>query len=253
MNATVEAGDGQHALRAADVARIAFVATCVAAVWLRAWEPFGKVSVIGALGLAIGAYPIVKEAAENLAARRMTMELSMTIAIAAAAAISEFATALVITLFALVAEVLEEMTVSRGRRAIRDLLELLPRSVSVRRDGAVHALVVEELRVGDAALVNPGGLVPVDGIVLHGHSFLDEARITGESMPVEKSAGAAVFAGSINQSARSKSARSGSAAIRATEGSSRPSSPPSGPARRSSAWRIGSLGTSSTSPWAPPR
>src|SRR6185437_12938378 len=100
-----------------------------------------------------------KEAAENLAARRMTMELSMSIAILAAAAISEFFTALIITLFVLVAEVLESLTVSRGRRAIRDLLEFLPRTVSVRRAG-VHSTSVEELRRGDSVLVNPGALVP---------------------------------------------------------------------------------------------
>jgi len=73
----------------------------------------------------VGGWPIFKEALENLFAKRMTMELSMSIAIVAAAAIAEFFTALVITLFVLVAEVLEGMTVSRGRRAIRDLLDFL--------------------------------------------------------------------------------------------------------------------------------
>src|SRR5881628_1920998 len=158
-----EAGHEQHVLHPLDVARIAFVAACAAAVWLRLWEPFGSASVIGSLGLAVGAWPIVKEAAENLAARRMTMELSMTIAIVAAAAISEFSTALIITLFVLVAEVLEEMTVSRGRRAIRDLLDALPRSVSVRRAGRVRDVDADELNVGDMVLVSPGGLIPVDG------------------------------------------------------------------------------------------
>src|SRR4029077_18981005 len=137
---------------------------------------------------------------ENIVARRMTMELSMSIAIIAAAAIGEFFTALVITLFVLVAEVLEGMTVSRGRKAIGDLLDFLPRSVSVRRAGAISDIHADELKVGDAVLVNPGGRVPVDGTVLSGHSFLDQARITGESMPVEKTAGAPVYAGSINQS-----------------------------------------------------
>jgi P-type E1-E2 ATPase len=128
------------------------------------------------------------------------MELSMTIAIIAAAAIGEFFTALVITLFVLVAEVLEGMTVGRGRKAIRDLLEFLPREVSVRRAGSIRSVAAETLKAGDAVLVAPGGRIPVDGIVLDGHSFVDESRITGESMPAEKTSGAHVFAGSINQS-----------------------------------------------------
>jgi len=151
-------------------------------------------------GLIVGGWPIVSEAAENALARRMTMELSMTIAIIAAAAIGEFFTALVITLFVLVAEVLEGLTVGRGRRAIRDLLDFLPRSVSVRRDGGVRDVQAETLQIGDAVLVNPGGRIPVDGTVISGHSFIDQSRITGESLPVEKVAGAPVFAGTINQS-----------------------------------------------------
>jgi len=137
---------------------------------------------------------------ENLVAKRMTMELSMSIAIVAAAAISEFFTALVITLFVLIAEVLEGLTVARGRHAIRHLLDFLPRAVSVRRAGGVTEVDAGTLTIGDAVLVNPGGRIPVDGSVIAGHSFVDQARITGESMPVEKTAGAGVFAGSINQS-----------------------------------------------------
>src|SRR5438128_7753542 len=183
-----------------DAVRIATVGLAAVAVWFYLWEPLRTVSVIGVLGLLIGGWPVVREAAENALARRMTMELSMTIAIIAAAAISEFFTALVITLFVLIAEVLEGMTVSRGRRAIRDLLDFLPRAVSVRRGGGVAEVDTEALAVGDAVLVNPGGRIPVDGTVIAGHSFVDQARITGESMPLEKTARAPVFAGSINQS-----------------------------------------------------
>lgn len=124
----------------------------------------------------------------------------MTIAIVAAAAIGQFFTALVITLFVLVAEVLEGLTVGRGRTAIRDLLEFLPSEVSVRRTGSIRTVAASELTIGDAILVAPGGRIPVDGAVLSGHSFVDESRITGESMPVEKVEGRPVFAGSINQS-----------------------------------------------------
>ncbi|HXN44851.1 MAG TPA: cation-translocating P-type ATPase, partial [Xanthobacteraceae bacterium] len=192
--------DHAHAFEWLEAARIAFVAIAAAAIWFQVWEPIPSVSLIGIVGLLVGGWPIFKEALENIVARRMTMELSMTIAIVAAAAIGEFFTALVIALFVLVAEVLEGMTVSRGRHAIRDLLDFLPRSVSVRRSGGVRDVDSAEIRVGDAVLVNPGGRVPVDGTVLSGHSFLDQSRITGESMPVEKTPGSPVYAGSINQS-----------------------------------------------------
>jgi heavy metal translocating P-type ATPase len=195
-----EADAHEHELEWTELARITAVGVAAAAVWFGAWEPFENVSVIGLAGLAIGGWPIFSEAAENLLARRMTMELSMSIAIIAAAAISEFFTALVITLFVLVAEVLEEMTVSRGRRAISDLLELLPQSVSVRRSGSVVDVTASELRAGDVVLVLPGGRVPVDGAVLSGHSFIDQSHITGESSPVEKMPGSNAYAGTINQS-----------------------------------------------------
>ena len=195
-----EHDDHEHAFEWPEMVRIVLVGLAAAAVWFRLWEPVSVLSIVGVAGLLIGGWPIFKEALENLIAKRMTMELSMSIAIVAAAAISEFFTALVITLFVLVAEVLEGMTVSRGRRAIRDLLDFLPRAVSVRRAGSISEVDADTLSVGDAVLVNPGGRIPVDGTVIAGHSFVDQARITGESMPLEKTVGAAVFAGSINQS-----------------------------------------------------
>jgi len=187
-------------VEAADLARVALVAVAAAAVWFRVWEPFPSVSVIGLAAALIGGYPIFKEAAENLLARRMTMELSMTIALAAALVIGEFFTALVITLFVLVAEILEGLTVDRGRRAIRHLLAYLPRAATVRRNGQVREVPMEALRAGDRVLVNPGGAIPVDGSVVGGASFVDQAAITGESMPVEKGVGSTVYAGTINQS-----------------------------------------------------
>ena len=197
--ATVE-DSAESAINWLEVLRIGLVALCAIAVWFRVWEPFSRISLIGLAGVLIGGWPIFKEAIENIAARRMTMELSMSIAVLAAAAISEFFSALIITSFVLIAEVLEHLTVSRGRRAIRDLLDFLPRSVAVRGADGAHEVSVEELRVGDSVLVNPGGLVPVDGLVITGHSFVDQSRITGESVPVEKLPDSIVFAGTINQS-----------------------------------------------------
>jgi len=129
----VEEDSGEHGFGWLEGLRIVLVLLSAIVVWFHPRAPFTRVSLIGVAGVLIGGWPIFKEAAGNILARRMTMELSMSIAIIAAAAISEFFTALIITIFVLVAEVLERMTVSRGRRAIRDLLEFLPRSVTVRR------------------------------------------------------------------------------------------------------------------------
>ena len=183
-----------------ELIRIGFVALAAVAVWFRVWEPFSRISVVGVLATLIGGYPIFKEAFENIAERKMTMELSMTIALLSALAIGEFFTALVITDFVLAAEILEGLTVGRGRRAIQDLLDFLPRTVFVRRNNAVVEMPAENLQLGDSVIVKPGGRVPVDGVVLSGRSFVEQAAITGEAMPVEKSPGSMVYAGTINQS-----------------------------------------------------
>ena len=189
-----------HALEWRDVARVAFVALAAAAVWFRLWEPFPRVSIIGLAATLVGGYPIFKEAAENVVKRKMTMELSMTIALVAALLIGQFFTALVITGFVLAAEILEGLTVARGRQAIRHLLAYLPQTATVRRNGEARDIPADALHAGDLVLVNPGGRIPVDGTVVAGDSFVDQATITGESMPVEKGTGSAVYAGTINQS-----------------------------------------------------
>lgn len=152
------------------------------------------------VGLLIGGWPLFVEAWHSILRRRMTMELSMAIAILAATYTGYFFVALVITFFVLIAEVLEGMTVERGRRAIQNLLELLPREVQVRRDGSISTIATETLKRGEIVLIEPGALVAVDGQVTGGASFVDETRITGESMPVEKVSGSKIYAGSINQS-----------------------------------------------------
>jgi P-type Cu+ transporter len=189
-----------HGFELQEGIRILLVAVAAALVWFRVWEPFAHVSIIGIAGTLIGIYPILKEAAENVMERRMTMELSMTIAILAALAIGQFFTALIIVLFVLIAEVLEGLTVQRGRTAIRELLNLLPNEVTVRRNGRAEQSSTESIRPSEIIEVNPGARIPVDGDVVGGNSFVDQATITGESLPVEKLPGASVFAGTVNQS-----------------------------------------------------
>ena len=183
-----------------DLVRIAAVAIAVVWAWFHPWSPLGRLDLIGEIAALVGGYPIFREAVEALLARRMTMELSMTIAIVAALAISEVFTALVVVLFVLIAEVLEHLTVARGRGAIRDLLDFLPRDATIRRGDAIEAVGIHAVRVDDVVIVKPGSRLPVDGVVTAGQSFVDEATITGESLPVEKGPGSGVYAGTINQS-----------------------------------------------------
>lgn len=180
--------------------RVGFVALVIVMVWRGVVPRYHGVDFLALTGILIGGFPIFKEAFADLVKGRMTMELSMTIALVAASAIGEFFTALLITVFVLVAEIIEGMTVGRGRGAIKQLLDLLPQTVEVRSDGQVAPRGLASVQVGDVVLVRPGGHVPVDGVVVSGHSFVDQANITGESMPVEKIPGARVFAGTMNQS-----------------------------------------------------
>ena len=183
----------------AELARIALVAAAAAAVWFRVWEPFARVSLIGSIGTVGGGWPIFREAWHNVRERRMTMELSMTIALVAALVIGEFFTALVITAFVLAAEVLEGLTVGRGRRAIQDLIDFLPATATIRHEGGTRRIPLSQVRIGDTVLVAPGEYIGVDGGVRSGHSYVDQAAITGESTAVEKHAGSIVFAGTMNQ------------------------------------------------------
>jgi Cu+-exporting ATPase len=197
-----ESGEAEHehGLEWTDLARIAFVAVAIVALWLKVWEPFPRVSIIGIGATLIGIYPILREAMAALFEKRMTMELSMSIAIFAALAIGQFLTALVIVLFVLIAEVLEGLTVGRGRRAIKDLLDFMPQRALVRREGSAEEVNAVDIQIGDIVVVKPGSRIPVDGVVERGNSFVDQATITGESLPVEKVSGSNVYAGTINQS-----------------------------------------------------
>ena len=119
--------------------------------------------LLDSLLLSLESLPILKGAFEAALERRMTMELSMTIAIGAALGIGQFFTALVIILFVLIAEVLEGLTVKRGRSGIKGLLDFLPANVTGRRDGSPREIGVWELKLDDVVVVKPGARIPVDG------------------------------------------------------------------------------------------
>src|SRR3984893_15400805 len=159
----VEEHEDSHALNWRDVGRVLFVAAAAAAIWFGRGSSIPYFNAIGAACALLGGYPIYREAFDNMVHRRMTMELSMAIAIVAALAIRETFTALVITLFVLAAEIFEGLTVGRGRNAIQRLLDLLPNMATVRRGTEWKDCAIEQVRVGEAVLVRPGGRIRVDG------------------------------------------------------------------------------------------
>ncbi|WP_081410985.1 heavy metal translocating P-type ATPase [Desulfotruncus alcoholivorax] len=140
-----------------------------------------------------------KNAYYSIKSLSIDMNVLMSVAVIGAAAIGEWAEgATVVFLFAL-GNTLQAYSMDKTRNSIRALMELSPRQALVRRGDREMVLPVEEIKIGDIVIVKPGESIAMDGRVLIGTSMVNQAPITGESMPVEKSPGAEVFAGTINE------------------------------------------------------
>ena len=205
----------------ADVVRIAVVGVAALGAWIAGTTgtPGWAVGAAGAVVLAVGCWPLLVEATGDLRERRMSMELSMLLAIVAAAVIGEWVTALAVTVFALCAEVLEELSMDRGRDALTDLMSFLPQTARVvgppdvtdsaesaeaaesSQSPGVTEVPLDEVRPGQVIALSPGGRVPVDGVVRTGRADVDQSRITGEALPVQVGPGDRVPAGSITRGA----------------------------------------------------
>jgi heavy metal translocating P-type ATPase len=189
----------EHPAGTAEYIRLGVLALLILASLTGWWKEFMSRDWLAFTATLVGGWPIYEEAWENLRKRRMTMELSMTLALLGALCIGQFLTALVIAFFVLFAEMLEGFTVGSGRRAIEKLINALPRVVTVRRDGQERELSTAEVASGETIIIRPGARIPADGVVSKGHSYVDQSSITGESLPVEKVESSTVFAGTINK------------------------------------------------------
>ncbi len=189
----------EHKAGFAEYVRLALMALVIVASLTGWWRHWMSRDWLAFAATLIGGFPIYEEAWENLRKRRMTMELSMTLALVAALCIGQFLTALIIAFFVLFAEMVEGYTVGSGRRAIQTLIDALPRQVRVRRGGEERELGTNEVVAGETIIIRPGERIPADGVVIKGHSFVDQSSITGESLPVEKVEQSKVFAGTINK------------------------------------------------------
>ena len=155
------------------------------------WLPF-------VLSIALGVGPIAQRAATSLRAAALDINVLMLVAVAGAAILGEWGEAAsVVFLFAL-AQLLEARAMDRARGAIRGLMELAPAEAVVRRNGVTATIPVDTVLIGDIVVVRPGEKIPLDGQVAGGQSHVNQAPVTGESLPIEKQAGDDVFAGTIN-------------------------------------------------------
>ena len=206
---SAEAGAGERLIdriERSDILRIAVVGLAVLGAWVAGatGTPGWAVGSVGAAALLVGCWPLVVEAVGDLRERRMSMELSMLLAIVAAAAIGEWVTALAVTVFALCAEVLEDLSMDRGRDALTDLMSFLPQTARVvtgPHTDEVSEVPLDKVRPGQVIALSPGGRVPVDGVVRTGRADVDQSRITGEALPIQVGPGDRVPAGSITRGA----------------------------------------------------
>lgn len=160
---------------------------------------FGTRFSLDIIAVLIGGYPLVSQAVRDLREKSVTADVFMTLGVVASTAIGEFRSAAIIAFFMLIAEFIDSFTMEKSRRAIKDLIELAPKTARIKRNGGELELPVEEVRKGDIAVVRPGEKIPVEGIIVSGGGFVNQAPITGESMPVEKKEGESVYAATINQ------------------------------------------------------
>ena len=174
----------------------AALAVGLAAGWFGA--PRWVAMMAYAAAVLTGGAQLAPRAAASVRARSIDIHILMTVAILGALAIGEWSeAATVVFLFAL-AQLLESRSMDRARHAIRALMDLTPPEAIVVRNGTDCRVPVDEVRIGDRLRIRPGDKIPLDGEVLAGASEVNQAPITGESLPLEKHAGDEVFAGTIN-------------------------------------------------------
>lgn len=151
------------------------------------------------LSIIVGGYKSARSALYGLRKLNFDMNVLMTFAIIGAMFLGQWTEAAMVAFLFSVSLVLSSYTMEKARDSIRSLMELAPREATVERDLMELKIPVEEVVVGDIMIVRPGEKIAMDGIVLRGTSSVNEASITGESMPVEKKQGDDVFAGTLNQ------------------------------------------------------
>jgi Zn2+/Cd2+-exporting ATPase len=180
--------------------RMVTAGLCILAGWIADYGigsvPLG--TALFAAAIPIGGYATIRQGLRALAHLQFDMNGMMTGAVIGAAFLGEWEEGAVVAFLYSASNWLEGYTMDRARRSIRGLIDLAPKMARVRRDGGETTIPVEAVRLGDLLLVRPGESLPMDGTVRAGISAVNQAPITGEAIPVDKTAGDPVYAGTIN-------------------------------------------------------
>lgn len=161
-------------------------------------------SNIGTVGLfltaiLVGGFPLLKTGIRNVARLEFDMKTLMTLAVIGGAIIGEWGEVAVVVILFAISEALERFSMDRARKSIQSLMDIAPNEALIKRNGQEFTVHVGDIVVGDIMIVKPGQKIAMDGIVVHGHSSVNQAAITGESVPVEKAVDDEVFAGTLNE------------------------------------------------------
>lgn len=156
-------------------------------------------SLLFAASIVIGGFSLFKVGFQNLIRFEFDMKTLMTVAIIGAAIIGEWAEGAIVVILFAISEALERFSMDRARQSIRSLMDIAPKEALVRRNGQELMIHVDDIAVGDIMIVKPGQKIAMDGVVVSGYSAVNQAAITGESVPVEKTVSDDVFAGTLNE------------------------------------------------------
>lgn len=182
---------------------IAVISGCLLAMGLVCEFLIGQRSIAQIIYLAVvilSGREIIKRAVISLfKMKRLDINFLISIAAFGAFMIGHGEEGAAVMFLFFIAETLEEYASERARRSINELLKLAPETAKIKQDGHESEIHVHDVKIGDIAVVRPGERIPLDGKIIKGSSSLDQAAITGESMPVDKQEGAEVYGGTINQ------------------------------------------------------
>jgi len=160
---------------------------------------FFSLDMAAIIAVMISGIPIFRSAFFSLQRKMITAEFAMAAGMVASIVIGQYLSAAVIGFFMLFAEFIDGFTKDKARAAISSLIKISPKRAVVKRDRQEVEVGIDEVRHGDVVIVKSGETFPVDGAVIKGHGSVNQAPITGESMPIEKKVGDNVFAGTVNQ------------------------------------------------------